>query len=226
MERRFEEELESLKGRILNMGAQVERNIADAIRGLIERNSILAQEVAKRDPEIDLAEVKIDHFCINLLALRQPVARDLRFITTALKIVKDLERVGDIARDIATRSLHIMAAPPVKPYIELPIMAQCAQGMLKSALDAFVRQDVELARRIIEKDDVVDDLHDKIFNELVKVMIADSGKVERCTHLVSVCKYIERIGDHSSNLAEMVVFLVEGEDIRHLAKIQGLLEKK
>lgn len=222
MERKFQEELDDLKQQLLSMGAKVEKNIADAISALINRDRNLAQDVLTRDPEIDSMEVHIDEECFSVLALRQPVARDLRFITTALKIVKDMERIGDMAVDIAERALEIMKEPPIKPYVDLPIMAESAQNMLRRALEAFINRDVVLARQVCADDDQVDDLHDRIFDELTQIMVRNPNTVEQASYLIHVIKYIERIGDHSANVAEMVVFMVEGQDIRHFQKLKGL----
>ncbi len=226
MDTKFQEELDSLKRQLLEMGAKVERNIGDAIKALLQRDGRLAEEVRQRDPEIDLTEIEIDQQCLNLLALHQPVARDLRFIATAMKIVKDLERIGDMAKDIAQRALAVIHEEPIRGIDEFPQLAECAQKMLTKALDSFVHQDVELARQVIKDDDVVDELHDRVFSDLIVLMIRDSHKIARATHLIYVTKYLERIGDHSSNMAEMVVFMVKGEDIRHLEKIRKLVESK
>ena len=222
MERKFQEELDSLKRLLLSMGAKVEENIGDAIQALIERDQSLSEEILTRDPEIDLIEIQIDEQCISMLALRQPVARDLRFIATAFKIVKDLERVGDMAVDISERAIELGKFPPIKPYVDLPIMAKAAQEMLKGALDSFVRLDADRAREITIQDDKVDELHDLIFNELVELMVADKSIAEPAMHLLNVNKYLERIGDHRCNIAEMVVFMVQGKDIRHLQNIKKL----
>lgn len=222
MERKFHEELEELKEQLLRMSAKVERNIGDAIQAVIQRDRALAQDVKRRDPEIDLAEVQIDEYCLSMLALHQPVARDLRFLATALKIVKDLERIGDHASDICQQALVAMDALVHKELVDLPEMARAAQQMLKRALDAFVRRDVELARQVIRDDNQVDLLHEKILTELIEAMVNSPQDITSLTHLVYINKYLERIGDHSSNIAEMVVFMVEGKDIRHLEKIKRL----
>lgn len=226
MDTKFQEELDSLKRQLLEMGAKVERNIGDAIQALIRRDGALAEEVRLRDPEIDLTEIQIDQHCLNILALHQPVARDLRFIATALKIVKDLERIGDMSKDICNRALAVLEEEPIRSLVEFPHLALCAQKMLKKALDAFVRQDVALAHEVLRDDDEVDELHDRVFSDLIVAMIRDSSKIARATHLIYVTKYLERIGDHSCNMAEMVIFMVKGEDIRHMEKIRKLVERK
>lgn len=215
-----------MKQELLRMGSQVERNIGDAIQALIRRDPALAEEVRGRDPEIDLTEILIDQHCLNLLALHQPVARDLRFIATAMKIVKDLERIGDMSKDICLRALAVISEPPIPGLEEFPELADCAKKMLTKALDAYVRSDVELANEVIADDDRVDELHDRVFSDLIVVMIRDREKIAQATHLIYVTKYLERIGDHSSNMAEMVIFMVKGEDVRHMEKIRKLVESR
>lgn len=222
MDSRFDEELKDLKERILAMAARAETNIGDAMRGLQLRDRELLENVIQRDPEIDLAEIQIDEDCLSLLALHQPVARDLRFITTALKIVKDIERIGDMAANIARHGLHILDDVEVQLPADFPKISEAAQTMLERALDAFVNRDAALAREVIESDDLVDRLHKKVVNDLVELMIQDSAVINARSHLMSISKFLERIGDHSSNIAEMVVFMVEGKDIRHLNKVKGL----
>jgi phosphate transport system protein len=222
MDRKFEEELEEIKQELLTVGAQVERNISDAIQSLYDRNPQLAREVISRDPFIDLTEIRIDELCLSILARRQPVARDLRFIATSLKIVKDLERIGDMAKDISEHSLAILKESPLRDFPDLFRMASYAQSMLKRALDAFVDRDPALARQVIGDDDRVDEIHGRIWQEIVQTMKAEPEFTAGLAHLFLVAKYLERIGDHSSNIAEMVVFLVEGKDIRHFEKVKSL----
>jgi phosphate transport system protein len=222
MDRKFEEELEELKQELLEVGAKIERNIADAIQALVERDPRLAAAVAGRDPEIDLAEIRIDEHCLSVLALRQPVARDLRFIATALKIVKDMERIGDMAKDIAGHAESLAREVPLEIAPDIPILARSAQGMLNKALDAFVNRDPEMARAVIRDDDVVDELHRQVIDETIQLMLEKRDLIGPYTQLLYITKYLERIGDHSSNIAEMVVFMVEGKDIRHHEKIKGM----
>lgn len=224
MEKRFQEELDDLKQMLLGMGAMVERNIGDAVSTIVDRNRELAVELRGRDPLIDLEEIRIDNQCVKLLALQQPVASDLRFIATALKIVKDLERVGDIAVDISKLALQIMADAPVKRLEDVPAMAELALKMLKDALDSFVARDPEMARRVIKADDGVDEFQERILEELQNLMMDDRETIPQCLCLLEITRQLERVGDHSCNLAEMVVYLVEGEDIRHRQKIRPLLE--
>jgi phosphate transport system protein len=225
MERKFEEELEEIKQNLLSLGAKVERNFGDAITALVKRDPVLAEEVISRDPLVDLAEIQLDEHCFYMLARRQPVARDLRFVATALKIVKDLERVGDMASDIAEHVLALLRYPAVRPFPDIQEMGRLAQQMLRRALDAFIGRDAELARTVIADDDKVDELHVKIWDELVALLSEDRDSIPAAPHLFAIIKYLERLGDHSSNVAEMVVFLVEGKDIRHSEKIRAIREK-
>ncbi len=225
MERKFEEELEEIKQGLLSLGTKVERNFGDAIAALVERDPVVAEDVISRDPLVDLAEIQLDEHCFYMLARRQPVARDLRFIATTLKIVKDLERVGDMASDIAEHVLALLRYPAVHSLADISEMARLAQDMLKRALDAFVGRDPELARSVIADDDKVDQMHVKIWDELVALMSEDRDSIPAAPHLFAIIKYLERLGDHSSNVAEMVVFLVEGKDIRHSEKIRAIRER-
>lgn len=211
----FDEELKNLNEKVLKMGLLVEAAIRDSIRSLIERDSDLAREVIKKDHQINALDVEIDEECIRLIALRQPKAGDLRFITTAMKITTDLERMGDLAEDICERAIELNEEPPLKPYIDIPRMAEIAQGMLTDALDAFVRRDPRLAYEVIKRDDEVDRLVVQVFNELLFFMIHDPKTVSRAVKITYISKYLERIADHATNIAEMVVYMVEGKMIRH-----------
>jgi len=211
----FDEELAGLKEKILKMGLLVEAAIRDSIKSLVERDSDLAREVIRKDHQINALDVEIDEECIRLIALRQPKAGDLRFITTAMKITTDLERMGDLAEDISERAIELNEEPPLKPYIDIPRMAEIAQGMLIDVLDAFVRKDTSIAYDIIKRDDAVDNLTVQIFNELMFFMIQDPRAVSRAVKITYISKYLERIADHATNIAEMVVYMVEGKMIRH-----------
>ncbi|MDP3048414.1 MAG: phosphate signaling complex protein PhoU [Thermodesulfovibrionales bacterium] len=212
----FERELEDLKGKVLKLGSMVEKAISDSIKSLVERNSKLAADVIDKDPQVNALEVEIDEECIRLIALRQPRAGDLRLITTAMKITTDLERIGDLAGNIAERALELNEEPQLKPYIDIPRMAEIAQGMVKDALDALVKRDSALARDVLTRDDMVDNLNLQVFNELLFFMIQDPRTVSRAVKLTYISKYLERIADHATNIAEMVVYLVEGKIIRHM----------
>jgi len=208
----FDEELKNLNAKILNMGSLVEEAIGNSIKSLVERNNELANGVIKNDPRINALDVEIDEECIRLLALRQPKAGDLRFITTAMKITTDLERMGDLAVDICERALELNAEPPLKPYIDIPKMARIAQGMLRDVLKALMQRDSALAYDVIKRDDEVDALTVQLFNELLGFM---AQGISRAVTITYVSKYLERIADHATNIAEMVVYLVEGRMIRH-----------
>ncbi|HBA54808.1 MAG TPA: phosphate transport system regulatory protein PhoU [Syntrophorhabdus aromaticivorans] len=214
--RAFDLELKELKEKLLYEGGLVERAIQDAIKALLERTSDLAQKVIEDDDSIDSLEVEIDAFCLKLLALRQPAARDLRFITTAIQINYDLERIGDMAVNICERVLELNEEPQLKPYIHLPTMAGIVQMMVKESLDAFVKEDVQLALRVMREDAKVDDYLDQIFRELLTYMIEEPKTISRATRLLFISKYLERMGDHAVSIAELVIFMVEGKIIRHL----------
>lgn len=213
----FEDELRNLKERILKMGSLVEIAIRDSVRALVDRDSELAREVIRRDHQINALDVEIDEECIRLIALRQPKAGDLRFITTAMKITTDLERMGDLAEDISERAIELNEEPLLKPYIDIPRMAEISRGMLRDALDALVKGDTKGAMDAIKRDDEVDCLNVQVFNELLFFMIQDPRNVSRATRITYVSKYIERIADHATNIAEMVIYMVEGKIVRHTA---------
>ncbi|MBI3091422.1 MAG: phosphate signaling complex protein PhoU [Candidatus Tectomicrobia bacterium] len=211
----FERELRELKEKILFMGARVEESIADTMKALLDRSSVLAQKVIDTDSEIDELEMEIDEICWRILALRQPAGRDLRFITTGLKISTDLERVGDQAANIAERVLELNEEERLKPYIDLPLMAQKAQEMIKNSLDAMVNEDEALARQVCADDAIVDNYMEQIFRELLTYMLESSTNISRAMRLTFVAKYLERIADHATNIAEMVIYMLHGTDIRH-----------
>ena len=211
----FEADLRDLREKLLAMGAKVEALIADSMRALTDRDSPLAERVIHADKEVNRLEVEIDETCRRILALRQPAASDLRLITTALKIVTDLERIGDLAVNIAERAKDLNEAPPLKPYVDTPRLAELAQQQVKKALDAFVSSDVAKAEAVLKEDEHLDILYLKIFNELLSYMMEDSKNIRRATALMFIAKHLERIGDHATNVAEMVVYMVRGTDIRH-----------
>ncbi len=213
----FDEELMRLKEMILKMGAMVESSIKDSVKALVERNDGMAKTVIEKDHQINALDVQIDEECIRLIALMQPKAGDLRFITTAMKITTDLERMGDMAVNIAGRALELNKEPILKPYIDIPHMSQISQGMTRDALDALVNRDKKLAMDVIMRDDEVDDLKYGIFEELISYMVRDPNTVSRAMKISFVAQYLERIADHATNIAEMVIYLVEGKIIRHMA---------
>jgi phosphate transport system protein len=218
-DRAFEEQLGQLRTAVLEMGGLVEEQIGQAVRALIQRDEALARATIERDHTVNRFDVEIDDLSLKLLALRQPAARDLRLITTALKITTDLERIGDMATHIAERAIELAGEVPIKPYIDIPRMADVARDMLRRSLDAFVREDTELALSVCLADDTIDQLHEQLFRELLSYMVENPATVSRAMRLLFVSKYLERVGDHATNIAEMVIFMVKGRSIRHLDKL-------
>jgi phosphate transport system protein len=215
----YEAELKKLHVAILQMGGLVEKQIASAVAALVERDDEKARQTIEKDHTVNRLDVEIDDLCIRLLALHQPTARDLRLITTGLKITTDLERIGDMAVNLCERVLELNREPQLKPYIDLPRMAQVAQSMLHDSLDAFVREDVELALQVCRNDDIIDGINHQLFRELLSFMIEDPKTTTRGIRLLFVAKYVERIADHATNIAEMVVFMAKGKSIRHLDQV-------
>ena len=215
MQRHFHEEIETLKQTLLAMGGLVEDQIRHVMRALVERDDALAQEVIERDQQVNAYDLEVDETCVSLLALHQPAAGDLRFITTAMKIVTDLERMGDQAVNIAQRVLELNREQQLKPYIDLPRMAEKAQRMVKESLDAFVARDTELARRVCAEDAEVDALKEQIFRELLTFMMEDARTIPRAIRLILISRFLERLADHATNIAEMVIYLVDAKMVRH-----------
>jgi phosphate transport system protein len=211
----FDEELRELKEKILYEGSLVQKAVQSAIEALQNRDSDLARKVIADDDLINKKEVEIDEFCLKLEALRQPAAKDLRFINTAIKINYDLERMGDMAVNVCERVLELNLEPQLKPYIDLPKMADIAQEMVRESLEAFVREDVDLAWKVTTADEMVDQLTEQIFRELLTYMSEDLKTISRATRLLFIAKYLERLADHAVNMAELVIFLVEGKIVRH-----------
>ena len=222
----YDGELRKIREQLLLMGAKVEEMTVGGVKSLLERDSELARQTIEMDNEVNKLEVDIDELCLRVLAKRQPVASDLRAITTAMKMVTDLERIGDLGVNICERVIELNEVPPLKPYVDLPHMAQAAQEMVRSALDAFVNHDAEQARLVIEKDQVVDSYYGQIFREVLTYMMEDARNIYRATKIQSITKYLERIGDHATNLAEMVVFMVKATDIRHAGRLGSANEPR
>jgi phosphate transport system protein len=214
MARRFEAEIQALRDRLLGMGGLAETMIHKSVKALVDREEALVQTVLAHEEKMDLLCIEIDDRCLTLLALRQPMASDLRFIAAGIKINSDLERMGDQAVSIALRARDLIAQPQVKPLIDIPRMARLAQEMVRKSLDAFVRRDPELARSVIEADDQVDVLRDQVFRELLTYMMGDPGTIPRALELILVSRHLERIADHATNIAEDVIYIVRGEDVR------------
>ncbi len=221
--RHFQEELEGLKTRLLEMGGLAEENVRLAVKGLVDRDRDVIDSVLAGDEPINTLHIEIDGRSFTLLALFQPMAADLRTIVAAVKINTDLERVGDLAVNIAEAAQRYATHPPVKKLIDIPRMASIAQTMLRDALDAFVRRDVELAEHVLNEDDRLDALKTQIFRELLTYMLQDPSTIEPALDLILVSRHLERIGDHATNIAEDVIFIVSARDVRHHAR-EGELE--
>ena len=215
--RHFQEELEQLKTRLLEMGGLAEEQVRLSIKALVDRDRDLIESVAQSDEPINRLHIEIDNRCFTLLALHQPMAIDLRAIVSAVKINTDLERVGDLAINIAEAARRYAQHPPVKKLIDIPRMATIAQTMLRDALDAFVRQDTNLAQKVLNEDDRLDELKTQIFRELLTYMLQDPATIEPALDLILVSRHLERIGDHATNIAEDVIFMVSARDVRHHA---------
>lgn len=217
-DKEYEAELVKLREQLLLMGGRVEEMIASSIKALVDRDSALAQKTIEADAFVNSAEVRTDELCLRILARRQPVASDLRFITIALKIVTDLERIGDVCVNICERAIELNEEPPLKSLADLPHMTETIEAMVHDALDAFVAGDADKAQLVIERDRMVDAYYAQAFRELLTYMIEDARNISRAMSLQAVAKHLERIGDHATNLAEAVVFMVKGKDIRHTGR--------
>jgi len=219
--RHFVEELEQLKTKLLEMSSLVEAGIQRSISAVIHKDKSAADEVFRNEARINDIEIEVDEFAINLLALQQPMAADLRLIIAALKINTDLERMGDLAVNIAQRARSLMEEPVIKPMIDIPHIAGLVQSMVRKALDAFVTRDPELARSVLASDDAVDNLRTACYHELVSFMEKDPQNIKQALDLLAVTRNLERIADHSTNIAEDVLFLVKGVDVRHHAEARA-----
>jgi phosphate transport system protein len=220
METHFQKELEELKENLLGMATLVEEAINNAVQSLVKRDSELAQKAFETEGKINAMDIDINDKCLKLFASRQPMAADLRFITSAMKIVTDLERMGDQAVNIAERAVSLNQEPQLKPYIDIPKMTEIVQSMVKDVLDAFVNRDSKLARSVCERDDLVDGLNDQVFRELLTYMMPDPKTIKRAVHLMIVCRCLERIADHATNIAEDVIFMVDSLVIKHHADVK------
>ena len=215
MERHFDEALKQLKEKLLRMSSLVEEAIGTSIKALMERNAELAYKVIKADDTVNMLEIEIDDLCLKLLALYQPTAGDLRFITSTMKINNDLERIGDLAVNIGQRTLDLLKVPPLKLRIDIPKMAVASQAMLKDSLNAFVNKDSKLAYEVCKRDDEVDNLNHGIFMELLHAKPEDQKPVERVIDIILVAKNLERVADHSTNICEDIIYMVDGKVIKH-----------
>jgi phosphate transport system protein len=213
--REYERELQEIREGLLYIGALTERALERGAQALLERDSVLAREIVREDEQIDRLDVDLEDKCIRLLALRQPAARDLRFITTAVKITGHLERIGDMAANIAEKVIILNDLPQIKPYIDLPRMVSISRAMIRKSLDAMVQENVELAKQVREEDTVIDQLNDQVFRELLTFMMEDPHKIQVCLYIMQISKSLERIADHAEGIADMVVYMVTGKSVRH-----------
>ena len=219
--RHFQEELEQLKTRLLEMGGLAEDRVRRAVESLVRRDPGVVDEVLTGDGPINQLHIEVDNRCFTMLALHQPMAVDLRAIVAAVKINTDLERVGDLAVNIAEAAARYLKHPPVKELIDIPRMATIAQAMLRDALDAYVRRDTAMAEAVLNQDDALDALKTQVFRELLTYMLSDPSKIEPALDLILISRHLERIGDHATNVAEDVIFMVTARDVRHHAGETG-----
>jgi phosphate transport system protein len=215
MERQFDEELNNLKRNILKMASLVDESIAKAIKSLVERSEDTAIEVENEDSAIDMLEIEIDMLCLDLLARRQPIAIDLRFITSVMKINSDLERIGDLAANIGHKVQILIKYPQLKPLIDIPRMGELVRGMLKDGITALVDKNTDLARNITNRDQLVDELYVQVFREVLTHMMDDAENIKNGIELILIAKHLERMADHVTNIAEDIVYMVEGKTIKH-----------
>jgi phosphate transport system protein len=220
-DREYDNQLRQLRDRLLLMAGHTEAMIESAIRALVERDVTLARRTIENDHKVNQAEIDIDELCLVILAKRQPMGSDLRFLTLALKMVTDLERIGDLAVNICERAIDLSAEPPLGNYDDIIRTADLVQSMVRDAIDAFVHADDIKAQDVINRDDAVDELYHQIFRDILQMMTRDPGAIARGIHVQSVAKWLERIADHSTNLAELVVFMVNGKDIRHVGHLSA-----
>lgn len=213
--RHFQQELEILTGKLLEMSALVESAVYRSVQGVVEKNEELAEQVLKNEGRVNQLEIEIDDMAISLLVLQQPLAADLRLVTAAIKINTDLERMGDLAVNIAESALSLMKDPVIRPLIDIPHIAGLAQSMVRKALDSFVNRDTELARSVLDSDDAVDNMRTANYHELISFMENNPQQISQALYLLSVVRNLERIADHATNIAEDVLFLVKGIDVRH-----------
>ncbi len=220
MERRFDEELKELSGMLIEMGSLAQTMIHKSIKALVDRDRAVLKEVYTLEETVNRMHIEIDDFCLKLLALRQPQAGDLRMVTAAIKINTDLERLGDQSVNIAQRTESLLERPAIKPLVDIPRESTIAQKMVSDSLDAFVKKDVSLAEDVLTRDDTIDDINNQIFRELLTYMMSDPTTIPTAIDLIFVSKNLERIADHATNIAEDVIFMVVGKDIRHHMNIK------
>jgi len=215
MHRHFDEEIGDLRQKLALMGSLAESMISHALRTLIERNERWCREVAEREEQVNELQMEIDNWAIRLTALQQPVGSDVRFLFMAARITSELERIADQAVNICQNAHHLLQAPPLKPFVDLPIMAEVAQRMVRGGVEALVKKDVSLAERVLQEEDQVDAFRDQIFRELLTYMMSDPATIPRALSLILISRNLERVGDHATNIAEEVIFWIQGRDVRH-----------
>lgn len=214
----YAEELQQLRGQLLAMAGRVEHMVDASVRSLVDNDDAIARATIAADDQVNQDEMNADQLCVEILATRQPMASDLRFITQCMKMVTDLERIADLAVNVCERVLELNREPALAPYIDIPRMAECVKLMVRDATDAFIERDRNKAQNVIDRDDEVDDLYHKVFRHLIDLMREDPAALERGIRVQAIAKFMERMGDHATNLAEQVIFMVSGEDVRHPPK--------
>jgi phosphate transport system protein len=218
-DREYEAELAGVRKQLLKMAGQVEAMIAASVKALSTQDIDLARKTIEADAKVNLTEMETDELCIRILAKRQPVASDLRLISLAFKMVTDLERIGDLAVNICERAIDLAHEPSVRSYEDIHTMADLVQSMVRDAIDGFVQGDAQMAQSVIDRDDEVDVLYNRVFEDIVAVMCQDPANVRRSIHYQSVAKWLERMADHATNVAEQVIFVLRGKDVRHVGKL-------
>jgi phosphate transport system protein len=215
MHRHFDEQIQDIRQKLVRMGGLAESMIASALRMLIERDGRHFQDVSEREEQVNALQIEIDDLAVRVTALQQPVGSDVRFLFMAARITSELERIGDQAMNICQSAEHLLKAPPLKPFVDIPIMAEIAQSMVRDSLDALVRKEVAIAERVLREEDKVDAFRDQIFRELLTYMMADPATIPRALSLILISRNLERVGDHATNIAEEVIYWIQGRDIRH-----------
>jgi phosphate transport system protein len=213
--RHFDEQIQEMRQKLMMMGRLAESMIALALRMLIERNERHSEEVSIKEEEVNELQIAIDDQAVKLTALQQPVGSDVRFLFMACRITSELERIADQAINICQNARHLLKAPPLKPFVDLPIMAEIAQKMVRDGLESLVQRDVAIAHRVLQEEEKVDAFRDQIFRELLTYMMADPATIPRALSLILISRNLERVGDHATNIAEEVIYWVQGRDIRH-----------
>ena len=215
MQRHFDEQIQEIREKLVRMGGLAESMVASALRMLIERDSRHHREVQEREEQVNSLQIEIDDMAVRITALQQPVGSDVRFLFMAARITSELERIADQAINICQNAVHLLQAPPLKPFVDIPIMAEIAQRMVRDSIDALVRKDVSLAERVLTEEEKVDAFRDQVFRELLTYMMADPATIPRALSLILISRNLERVGDHATNIAEEVVYWIQGRDIRH-----------